>query len=232
MRFLNGILVGAAAEYFLDPELGAERREQIASRVGGPVREAIARVGRRLDALDDGEKLAIVAVLVGLGVARRGGMGILLAGGGLAGLALVARRGTQAETGARPPADFDRTLLVAAPVDQVFDHFMGLSIYPGFLSPVPEIQDLGQGRARWRIGPRAEDEFETVVTQVITNERIELRSEPGAELELFVSASFAPAGEEATSVRLRVSSTRSDGRGGLVADPDRLEQELARGIPV
>jgi uncharacterized membrane protein len=81
--------------------------------------------------------------------------------------------------------DIQKTLHIAAPLDQVYAFWSSYENFPLFMSNVREVEDLGGGRSRWVVsGPGgAPIEWQAVVTERIPGDLIAWRSEPGSMLE-------------------------------------------------
>jgi uncharacterized membrane protein len=108
------------------------------------------------------------AVLAG----RRGGVGGMVAGAGS--LAMLARALTNLELGRlvgigahRRAVTVQKTLTVAAPIEEVFDFWSRYENFPRFMAHVRAVQRSGEGRGRWTIaGPAGVPiEWETVETR-------------------------------------------------------------------
>ena len=186
--------------------------------------------------------LKVLAGLVALyGFTRRGALGGLLRtlGAGLmvgtarsrTGLAGLLPRGDR-----RRAVDIQKTLHIAAPVEQVYAFWSNYENFPLFMSHVREVEDLGGGRSRWRVsGPGGVPiEWQAVLTQQDPNEAIAWRSEPGSMLENSGMIRFVPVGG-GTRVDLRLCYHPPAGGAGqavaelLGSDPRaKLNQDLGR----
>jgi uncharacterized membrane protein len=210
-----GMALGAGLVYFLDQDRGAERRrlwrarleralERGASATRWSAAEApdtsIWHYGSRL-----GDIEGLEAANLG-GRAGRHGNGLLrqAAGGALTvfgwsrrGTAAAAARavgaGLLASSRGRPgrqgdrrrTVDIQKTLHIAAPLDEVYAFWNTYENFPLFMSNVREVEDLGGGRSRWVVsGPGgAPIEWQAMVTERIPRDLIAWRSEAGSMLE-------------------------------------------------
>jgi uncharacterized membrane protein len=92
----------------------------------------------------------------------------------------IARPGDRRRT-----VDIQKTIHIAAPVDQVYTFWSNYENFPLFMSNVRGVEDLGGGRSRWVVsGPGgAPIEWHAMVTERIPGDLIAWRSEPGSMLE-------------------------------------------------
>ena len=136
----------------------------------------------------------------------------------------------------RRAVDIQKTLHIAAPVEQVYAFWSNYENFPLFMSHVRGVQDLGGGRSRWRVsGPGGLPiEWQAVLTQQDPNQAIAWRSEPGSMLENAGMIRFVPVGA-GTRVDLRLCYHPPAGGAGqavaelLGSDPRaKLNQDLGR----
>jgi uncharacterized membrane protein len=108
--------------------------------------------------------------------ARAVGAGLLAGSKG----AIPGRQGDRRRT-----VDIQKTIHIAAPVDQVYTFWSNYENFPLFMSNVRQVEDLGGGRSRWVVsGPGgAPIEWHAMVTERIPGDLIAWRSEPGSMLE-------------------------------------------------
>jgi uncharacterized membrane protein len=85
----------------------------------------------------------------------------------------------------RRTVDIQKTLHIAAPLDEVYGFWSNYENFPLFMSNVREVEDLGGGRSRWVVsGPGgAPIEWQAMVTERIPGDLIAWRSEAGSMLE-------------------------------------------------
>jgi uncharacterized membrane protein len=178
--------------------------------------------------------------LVAAALAKRGGLGTAL---GVAGAALLARSATDREltrlVGLRQgkgAVRVQKTITIAAPVDQVYDFFTAFENYPEFMSHVREVRELGGARSHWVVdGPAGTSvEWDAVTTHMIPNELIAWESLEGSEVAHRGELRFEPSGRD-TRVTVQMSYTPPAGVAGhaaaslLGADAKReLDDDLAR----
>lgn len=180
------------------------------------------------------------AALALYGLTRRGRLAAMLRTIG-AGLLLGSRGGRLALPGIAPAdrrraVDIQKTLLIEAPIDQVFAFWSNYENFPLFMSHVQEVEDLGAGRSHWRVsGPGGVPiEWDAVLTQQAPNQVIAWRSEPGSMLENAGIIRFSSSGM-GTRVDLRFCYYPPVGGAGqavaelLGSDPrGKLNEDLGR----
>jgi uncharacterized membrane protein len=136
----------------------------------------------------------------------------------------------------RRAVDIQKTLLIDAPVEEVYAFWSNYENFPLFMSHVREVEDLGSGRSHWRVsGPGGLPiEWKAVLTQQVPGSVIAWRSEPGSMLENAGIIRFAPAGR-GTRVTLRLCYHPPAGGAGqavaelLGTDPRaKLNEDLGR----
>lgn len=180
------------------------------------------------------------ALVVVYGLTRRGGFGRMLRtlGTGM----LVGAVGRSRLTGGLPAidrrraVDVQKTLYIAAPVDQVYAFWSNYENFPLFMSHVREVEDLGNGRSHWSVsGPGGVPiEWNATLTQQTPNEVIAWRSEAGSMLENAGIIRFVPSGT-GTRVDLRFCYHPPAGGAGqavaelLGSDPRaKMNEDLGR----
>lgn len=136
----------------------------------------------------------------------------------------------------RRAVDIQKTLYIAAPVEEVYSFWTNYENFPLFMSHVREVEDLGGGRSRWSVsGPGGVPiEWSAILTQQVADEVIAWRSEAGSMLENAGIICFAPAGI-GTRVNLRFCYHPPAGGAGqavaelLGSDPRaKLNEDLGR----
>jgi uncharacterized membrane protein len=249
--FVGGLALGAGLVYFLDPERGESRRSRLAvptmrfgSRLGdiaGLEGATLPRVTRAISWPASGAALALAGGVLALyGLSRRGATASALRTIG-AGMLASGLRQTAPQAGyprgeRRRTVDIQKTIYIEAPVEQVYAFWSNYESFPLFMSNVREVRDLGGGRSRWLVsGPaRVPIEWNAVLTEQVTNERIAWRSEPGSMLENAGIIRFRPEGS-GSRVDLRFCYSPPAGGAGravaelLGADPRaKLNEDLGR----
>lgn len=136
----------------------------------------------------------------------------------------------------RRAVDIQKTLLIDAPVDEVYAFWSNYENFPLFMSHVREVDDLGSGRSHWSVsGPGGVPiQWNAVLTQQVPGSVIAWRSEPGSMLENAGIIRFVPAGR-GTRVNLRLCYHPPAGGAGqavaelLGTDPRaKLNEDLGR----
>jgi uncharacterized membrane protein len=183
-----------------------------------------------------------------MGLRRRSPMSALV---GLAGAALLARGAAnqplrslvnRGATGLREgmhmdqTIDFQKSVFIAAPPDEVYEQFANYENFPRFMSHVMEVRDLGRRRSHWIVKGPAGSEFQwnSVLTEQSKPHRLAWRSEAGAEIPQTGSIQFERH-RGGTLVTVRMAYTPPAGAIGhglallLGADPkSQMDDDLAR----
>ncbi|MGJ7918492.1 SRPBCC family protein [Massilia sp. LXY-6] len=189
-----------------------------------------------------------------MGLMRRSPMGAVL---GLAGAALLARgaanqplrslagrgaaglglgKGLHLGMGMDQPIDFEKTVHIDAPPNEVYEQFANYENFPRFMSHVAEVRDLGRRRSHWIVkGPGGSRfEWNSVLTEQSRPNRLAWRSEPGAEIPNSGSIQFERH-RGGTLVTVRMSYTPPAGAIGhafallLGSDPkSQMDEDLGR----
>jgi uncharacterized membrane protein len=196
--------------------------------------------GRSSDAGDTAMKVA-GALLALYGLTRRGRLATMFRTLGTGLLLDTARRGKLGLPGI-PPADrrravdIQKSLYIAAPIDQVYAFWSNYENFPLFMSHVRKVEDLGGGRSHWSVsGPGGVPiEWSAVLTQQAPEEVIAWKSEAGSMLENAGIIRFFPSGT-GTRVNLRFCYHPPAGGAGqavaelLGSDPRaKLNEDLGR----
>lgn len=128
----------------------------------------------------------------------------------------------------------ESSVVVEAPVAQVFDYWRTLENLPNFMSNIEEVRGIGNRRTHWRVkGPLgAKLEFDAQTTQEQENQTIAWESLDG-NIETSGEVRFQELGSDRT--RVEVSMNYADPPGGklgevgarLVANPQvMVDQDL------
>jgi uncharacterized membrane protein len=132
------------------------------------------------------------------------------------------------------PQRVESSVVVEAPVSQVFNYWRTLENLPNFMSNIEEVRSVGNGRTHWRVkGPLgAKLEFDAETTQEQENQAIGWNSVEG-NVETSGQVRFQELGENRT--RVEVTMNYADPPGGklgevgsrLVANPQvMVDQDL------
>lgn len=170
--------------------------------------------------------------------------GIFAAAVGIFGLGLIVRGVTNMPMsrlvgiGAGPRAvDIQKTIEIAAPVEQVFAFWNNDENFPRFMKKVRKVETLEGGRSCWTMaGPVGLSiEWEAEITDKRTNELLAWRSMPGAIIEHAGAVRFKPTPQGGTEIEVNLSYNPLAGALGRLAanffgsDPrTELDEELAR----
>lgn len=179
--------------------------------------------------------------LVFFGATHRNAGGVML---GLAGLGLLTRAmtnlGFRRLTGigaGQRAVDVQKTITVAAPVEEVFQFWSQLENFPRFMEHVREVRDNGHGQSHWTVtGPAGTPaSFDVIVTKAVPNAVLAWKTVPGAVLQHAGIIRFEPEGPEATRLHFRMSYNPPAGAiGHAIAacfggDPKQaLDEDLVR----
>jgi uncharacterized membrane protein len=148
--------------------------------------------------------------LIAFGATRRaplacilGTLGLGLAVRGLSNLEMKRLLGIGA---GRRAVDIQKTININRPVEEVFRFWRNFQNFPRFMSHLKEVRDLGNGRSHWvASGPAGMAmAWDAVITQLIPNQVIAWRSEPGSTVANAGVLRFQPAGR-GTRVDIRLA---------------------------
>ena len=259
--FLIGSSLGAASMYVLDPARGARRRHGIADRTRGALNDLEDLAGKaRRDATNRAHGIAARARGAPPGRSARGplargtperrlldgGVGVLLALWGLARRGLTGTGATVAGIGliaraAAPRADgitlVQKTITIAAPVEDVFEFWSRFENYPLFMEHVLEVRSLGEHRSHWRVrGPASLPiEWDAETTVRAPNRTLAWRSLEGSEIEHHGEVHFERIDDHTTRISVHMAYRPPAGAFGhavvafLHGDPKSLmDDDLQR----
>jgi uncharacterized membrane protein len=177
------------------------------------------------------------------GLARTGALGTAA---GIGGAMLLARAAFNLELtrvigvrGSDGAITFDKTVEVAAPVEQVFELWSRYENFPRFMSHVREVRRLADDRSQWVVsGPAGVPvTWETVETTRVPNEVLAWRTEPrgGDAVTHAGTVRFGRTPNGGTRLHVRMSYTPIGGvlGHGIAAlfgsDPKRaMDEDLVR----
>ena len=262
---LVGMAIGAGMSYLLDPAAGSRRRARLRARIeehligeestGAGLDAPLRRYGTRrgdipglesatLDRDPGGGTDRAMTLLAGAlalyGLARRGPIGFAARTLG-AGMLWSELRQPSAPAAPsvrerRRTVDIQKTLLIEAPPERVYEFWTDYENFPLFMSNVREVRDMGGGRSHWIVrGPGGVPiEWDAMLTEQVPGEMLAWRSRPGSMLENAGAVRFRPEGE-GTRVELRLCYSPPAGGAGqavaalLGADPRaKLNEDLGR----
>lgn len=162
----------------------------------------------------------------------------LVAGAGLLARSAANRKLAQlAGIRGRRAVDVQKTIHIAAPVEEVFRLWRHYENFPRFMTHVRHVEDLGEGRSRWTVdGPGGVPiTWKAEVTRFIPDQLIAWRSAPGSVVAHEGAVRFDSTATGSTRVSVRLSYNPPIGMAGhgaamlLGADPKtQIDEDLAR----
>jgi len=178
--------------------------------------------------------------LLANGLSRPSPMNLLV---GALGFGLLARAATNVEAQrllgmgeGRRGLDFQKTITIDAPVEEVYRIWSNYQNFPRFMRNVREVRDLGGGRSAWTVaGPLgASVRFNAVVTEQKPNEVFAWKSEEGETIGHAGIVRFERSGS-GTRVSVRLTYNPPAGAAGHLlaslfgADPKtEMDEDLLR----
>jgi uncharacterized membrane protein len=175
------------------------------------------------------------------GLSRRDPLSLVL---GAVGVGLLARGATNLELkrlvgagGGRRAVDIQKTINLAAPVEQVYEFWSDFENFPRFMSNVREVRANADGTSHWVVaGPAGSTvEWDAVVTRRVPNELLAWKSVEGAGVENAGLVRFDRNEDGTTRVQVRLSYNPPAGALGDAAaalfgsDPKReMDEDLMR----
>ena len=175
------------------------------------------------------------------GLARRGLIGTAL---GITGLGLAARGVTNLDLKtligsgtARDAIRVRKAIQINRPVDEVYRFWRNFENFPGFMTHLQQVKDLGNGRSHWVAkGPVGTPvEWDAIITREIQDELIAWESVAGSEVRNTGQVRFEAIPDGGTRISVNMSYTPPAGALGhavaalLGADPKQsMDDDLAR----
>jgi len=145
------------------------------------------------------------------GLSRRDPISLSL---GAIGIGLIARGVTNLEMkrlvglgAGRQAVEIQKTINIAAPVEQVYDFWKNFENFPSVMSNVQEVRDNGNGTSHWVVaGPMGVTvEWDAVITRDVPNELLAWKSVEGASVESAGIVHFRRNEDGTTSVQVKLS---------------------------
>lgn len=145
------------------------------------------------------------------GLSRRDPISLSL---GAIGIGLIARGVTNLEMkrlvglgAGRRAVEIQKTINIAAPVEQVYDFWKNFENFPSVMSNVQEVRDNGNGTSHWVVaGPMGVGvEWDAVITRDVPNELLAWKSVEGASVESAGIVHFTRNEDGTTSVQVKLS---------------------------
>ena len=133
--------------------------------------------------------------------------------------------------------DIEKTINIAAPVEEVFELWTRHETFPQFMSKVREVRKTGEGKYHWVVaGPAGVSvEWDAEITRIVPNQLIAFKSLPGSAVEQRGLVHFTPTSDGDTCVDIKMSYNPPAGAiGHLVAmlfgaDPKvEMDEDLMR----
>jgi uncharacterized membrane protein len=181
------------------------------------------------------------AALVGYGISRRDVAGALIASGGASLAACAATNlGVRQLTGVgagRRAVDIQKTINVAAPLEDVFEFWSAYENFPRFMANVRDVRATGQpGRSHWTVsGPAgATIEFDALLTEFIPYKVIAWKTAEGSSVG---HAGIVRFDRDGAGARIQIRMSYNPPAGGIGhtvawlfgADPKtKMDADLAR----
>jgi uncharacterized membrane protein len=175
------------------------------------------RSGDRLDVIQENwspttRLLAGVAggALAVYGLSRRDPLSLGL---GAIGVGLIARGVTNLEMkrlvglgAGRGAVEIQKTINIAAPIEQVYDFWKNFENFPNVMANVQEVRDNRNGTSHWVVaGPMGVPvEWDAIVTRDVPNELLAWKSVEGAAVESAGIVSFGQNEDGTTSVQIKL----------------------------
>jgi uncharacterized membrane protein len=107
----------------------------------------------------------------------------------------------------RRAVEIQKTINIAAPVEQVYDFWKNFENFPSVMSNVQEVRDNGNGTSHWVVtGPMGvRVEWDAVITRDVPNELLAWKSVEGASVESAGIVHFGRNEDGTTSVQVKLS---------------------------
>jgi uncharacterized membrane protein len=137
----------------------------------------------------------------------------------------------------RRAVDVEKTITIAAPIEEVFARWQQYEEFPRFMRHVRDVRDLGGGRSRWTVdGPGSVPiHWDAEVTRLVPDRLIAWKSLPGAAIQHAGVVRFDETPTGGTRVTIRLSYNPVAGIAGhgaallFGADPKhQLDEDLVR----
>lgn len=156
--------------------------------------------------------------------ANRGILAVAVAGGALGVAAAgyyLRKQGQDADAGVAYGAGekFVKVMTINKPADELYRYWRDFAGLPRFMHHLETVQELGEGRSRWRakapLGTTVE--WEATIINDVENELIAWQSVEGAQIANAGSVRFTPApGGRGTEVKVTLSYEPPAGKAGML----------------
>jgi uncharacterized membrane protein len=206
------------------------------------------RTGDRFELLQDkwSPSARLLTGVTGIGLVGRAlaTRGLVAKAALLAGSSLLLRAGTNRQLaslaglgGQTHPIEVQKSILIRAPLADVFEFWTRISDFPRVMSRVREVEQIDERHFHWRVaGPAgAPVEWTSEITRIVPQELIEWRCDQQSAVQHSGRVRFERQGESATRVHLQLRYVPPGGALGHAlaclfgADPKRsLDADLMR----
>jgi len=131
----------------------------------------------------------------------------------------------------------EKTLLVGAPSDRVWELWSNFEDFPRFMAHLREVRKIEEGLSHWvAVGPAgAPAEWEAIVTDWVPGQFIGWRSVENSPIETSGQVRLSPISDRETQIDVQLTYTPPAGAAGYVlasllgADPKRaVDEDLLR----
>jgi uncharacterized membrane protein len=137
----------------------------------------------------------------------------------------------------RGTVEVEKTVLVGAPVDRVWDLWSNFENFPKFMAHLREVRKVDEGHSHWvAVGPAGVPvEWDAVVTDWVPRQFIGWTSVQGSTVETSGQVRFGPVSDQETRIDVQLTYNPPAGAAGHVlatvlgADPKRaMDEDLVR----
>jgi uncharacterized membrane protein len=206
------------------------------------------RTGDRFELLQDNwsPSARLLTGIAGVGLVGRAlaTRGLVAKAALLAGSSLLLRAGANRQLaslaglgGQTHPIEVQKSILIRAPLAEVFEFWTRVNDFPQFMSRVRAVEQIDERHSHWRVaGPAgAPVEWTSEITRIVPQELIEWRCDEQSTVQHSGRVRFESQGEGATRVHLQLRYVPPGGALGHAlaclfgADPKRtLDADLMR----
>jgi uncharacterized membrane protein len=137
----------------------------------------------------------------------------------------------------RAAVEIEKTITVAAPVEQVWDLWSNFENFPRFMAHLREVRKLDEGRSHWVAeGPAGVPvEWDATITDWVPNRFIGWKSVEGSTIDTAGQVRFHPVGDDQTEIDIQMSYNPPAGVAGhavaslMGSDPKHaMDEDLVR----
>ena len=111
--------------------------------------------------------------------------------------------------GARRPITVEKTLLVGAPADRVWELWSNFEGFPQFMAHLREVRKIEEGRSHWvAVGPAGVPaEWEAIITDWVPGQFIGWRSVENSPIETSGQVRLSPVSDRETQIDVQLTYT-------------------------